>query len=71
MIFNWEFTNGLVFGISSDDVYLVEEDEKIDEYPSSVIYVFLGLFILSIIFPNYNQGKDPPSPPPGPPAGQH
>ena len=50
MIIDVEFIAGVKIGIESDRVYMMDEDENIDENPTEVIYIHLILFTLSFIF---------------------
>ena len=50
---NFEWNNGLIFGIAQDDIYCVENIDEQPDFegePDSMIVLFLGLFNISFIF---------------------
>ena len=52
MIFDLELKAGLVFGLDTDTIIIVEEDEKLDiENPeTTMITLYLGFVALHIMF---------------------
>jgi len=50
MIIDYELIAGVKIGLESDRVYMMDEDENIDENPTEVIYIHLILFTISLIF---------------------
>lgn len=55
MQMNFEWNNGLIFGIAQDDIWCVETEEDapdFDREPDSMIVLFLGLFNITFIFEN-------------------
>lgn len=53
MYFNFEWNNGLIFGIAQDNIYCVETEEETPNFadePDNMIIVYLGLFNLTFIF---------------------
>lgn len=50
MIIDYEFIAGIKVGIESDKVYMMDENEYVDEDPTEVIYIHLFLFTISLIF---------------------
>jgi hypothetical protein len=62
MQFNFEWSNGLVFGIQSDEIWPTTEENpnpNFDEPPDSMIVIYLGLIIFTIIFDNGGTGSPP------------
>jgi hypothetical protein len=60
MQINFEWNNGLIFGIAQDEIYCVESIEDQPDFegePDSMIVLFLGLFNITFIFEN---DKDEP-----------
>jgi len=60
MQINFEWNNGLIFGIAQDDIYCVENIDDQPDFegePDSMIVLFLGLFNITFIFEN---DKDEP-----------
>jgi len=60
MQINFEWNNGLIFGIAQDEIYCVENIEDQPDFegePDSMIVLFLGLFNITFIFEN---DKDEP-----------
>jgi hypothetical protein len=61
MYFNFEWNNGLIFGIAHDVIYCVkpaEDAPDFDEEPDSMIVVYLGLFNVSVIFDKDKEDDD-------------
>ena len=61
MYFNFEWNNGLIFGIAQDEIYCVETEEAapdFDSEPDSMIVLYLGFFNISLIFEN-DKGEPP------------
>ena len=57
MQINFEWNNGLIFGIAQDDVYCVQDMDEHPDFeaePDSMIVLFLGLFNITFIFQNDN-----------------
>ena len=55
MQINFEWNNGIIFGIAQDDIYCVEnidDHPDFEEEPDSMIVLFLGLFNITFIFEN-------------------
>jgi hypothetical protein len=50
MIIDYELIAGVKVGIESDKVYMMDEDENIDEDSTEVIYIHLGIVTISFIF---------------------
>ena len=52
MIVDYEWKAGLVFGLETDRISLVEEGEEIDfsEPQSTVINIYLGIVAIYLIF---------------------
>jgi hypothetical protein len=60
MQINFEWNNGLIFGIAQDEIYCVENIDDQPDFegePDSMIVLFLGLFNITFIFEN---DKDEP-----------
>lgn len=60
MQINFEWNNGLIFGIAQDEIYCVEtidEQPDFEGEPDSMIVLYLGLFNITFIF---NTDKPPP-----------
>ena len=60
MQLNFEWNNGLIFGIAQDEIYCVESIEDSPDFegePDSMIVLYLGLFNITFIFQN---DKDEP-----------
>lgn len=49
MILDFEFKTGLVFGIEADELYILDENDKMSEESSQVIYLHIGFITLSLI----------------------
>lgn len=57
MQINFEWNNGIIFGIAQDDVYCVQDIDEHPDFeaePDSMIVLFLGLFNITFIFENDN-----------------
>lgn len=55
MQINFEWNNGIIFGIAQDDVYCVQDIDEHPDFeaePDSMIVLFLGLFNITFIFEN-------------------
>lgn len=50
MIIDYELIAGVKVGIEADRVYMMDEEEHIDEEPTEVIYIHLGIVTISFIF---------------------
>ena len=49
MILDFEFKTGLVFGIEADELYIMDENDKMSEEANQVIYLHLGFLTLAFI----------------------
>jgi len=51
MIVDFEWKAGLVFGIDTDEIIMVEEGEDFDEsqYAATVITIYLGIIAINMI----------------------
>lgn len=49
MIVNFEFKAGLVFGLESDVVHLMDEKEVVSDEETTIIYLHLGLITVSFL----------------------
>lgn len=61
MHFNFEWNNGLIFGIAQDEISCVENIEDHPDFegePDSMIVLYLGLFNITFIFEN-DKGEPP------------
>jgi hypothetical protein len=50
MILDFEFKTGLVFGIEADELYIMDEDDKMSEEANQVIYLHIGFITIAFIF---------------------
>jgi hypothetical protein len=50
MIIDFELIAGVKVGIEADKVYMMDEYEIVDEYPTEVIYIHLGIITISFMF---------------------
>lgn len=50
MIVDFEFKTGLVFGLEAATIFMMDEEENLDDEPSSVIYLHLGIISIAVIF---------------------
>lgn len=48
-MFDFELKAGLIFGLETDHIYVVEEDSKEDPKPSTIITLYLGFVALHLI----------------------
>ena len=49
MILDFEFKTGLVFGIEADELFIMDENDKMSEEANQVIYLHLGFLTLAFI----------------------
>jgi hypothetical protein len=49
MILDFEFKTGLVFGIEADELYIMDEDDKMSDEANQVIYLHIGFLTLAFI----------------------
>ena len=49
MILDFEFKTGLVFGIEADELFIMDENEKMSEEANQVIYLLIGFITLAFI----------------------
>lgn len=49
MILDFEFKTGLVFGIEADELYIMDENDKMSDEANQVIYLHLGFLTLAFI----------------------
>ena len=53
MFINFEWNNGLIFGIAQDAIYCVETENDAPDFnaaPDSMIVLYLGLFSIVFVF---------------------
>jgi hypothetical protein len=50
MILDFEFKTGLVFGIEADELFIMDENDKMSEEANQVIYLHIGFITLAFIF---------------------
>jgi hypothetical protein len=50
MILDFEFKTGLVFGIEADELYIMDENDKMSEEANQAIYLHIGFITLAFIF---------------------
>jgi len=50
MILDFEFKTGLVFGIEADELYIMDENDKMSDEANQVIYLHIGFITLAFIF---------------------
>tara|TARA_R110000823_G_C15745317_1_gene481285 strand:- start:143 stop:304 length:162 start_codon:yes stop_codon:yes gene_type:complete len=53
MLLEYNWNSGIVLGLETDTIYLVENDEdepNYDEPPNIVIYLHLGIISLALIY---------------------
>ena len=50
-MFDYEWKSGLVFGLDTDSIYVVDEDEDIntEQPPSTIITLYLGIIAFHLI----------------------
>jgi hypothetical protein len=49
MILDFEFKTGLVFGIEADELYIMDDNDKMSEEANQVIYLHIGFITLALI----------------------
>ena len=49
-MFDFELKAGLIFGLETDTIYVVEEEQEEDPKPSTIITLYLGFVALHFIF---------------------
>jgi hypothetical protein len=49
MILDFEFKTGLVFGIEADELYIMDENDKMSDEANQVIYLHIGFLTLAFI----------------------
>lgn len=49
MTLEFETKAGLVFGLEADQLYIMDEDEKMHDEPVPVIYLHIGFITLAFI----------------------
>jgi hypothetical protein len=49
MTLDFEFKTGLVFGIEADELYIMDENDKMSDEANQVIYLHLGFLTLAFI----------------------
>jgi len=49
MMLNFEFKTGLVFGIEADELYIMDDDNKMSDEANQVIYLHIGFLTLAFI----------------------
>ena len=49
MILDFEFKTGLVFGIEADELYIMDDDNKMSDEANQVIYLHIGFLTLAFI----------------------
>jgi hypothetical protein len=50
MMLDFEFKTGLVFGIEADELYIMDENDKMSEEANQVIYLHIGFITIAFIF---------------------
>ena len=50
MILDFEFKTGLVFGIEADELYIMDENDKMSDEANQVIYLHIGFITIAFIF---------------------
>ena len=50
-MFDYEWKSGLVFGLDTDSIYVVDEEEEIntEQPPSTIITLYLGIIAFHLI----------------------
>jgi hypothetical protein len=59
----FEWNNGLIFGLAQDEIWCVENPEdspNFDNEPDSMIVLYLGLFNITFVFENDDGDGGPP-----------
>lgn len=62
MKIDFEWNNGLIFGLAQDVIYCVETEEEAPNFeaePDTLIMIYLGFFSIMLIFENDNGGGTP------------
>ena len=51
IMFDYEWKSGLVFGLDTDSIYVVDEEEEIntEQPPSTIITLYLGIIAFHLI----------------------
>ena len=49
MILDFEYKTGLVFGIEADELYIMDENDKMSDEANQVIYLHIGFITLAFI----------------------
>lgn len=49
MTLEFETKAGLVFGLEADQLYIMDEDEKMHDEPVSVVYLHIGFITVAFI----------------------
>jgi len=49
MTLDFEFKTGLVFGIEADELFIMDENDKMSEEANQVIYLHIGFLTLAFI----------------------
>jgi hypothetical protein len=49
MTLDFEFKTGLVFGIEADELYIMDENDKMSDEANQVIYLHIGFITLAFI----------------------
>ena len=49
MMLDFEFKTGLVFGIEADELYIMDENDKMSDEANQVIYLHIGFITLAFI----------------------
>jgi hypothetical protein len=49
MMIDFEFKTGLVFGIEADELYIMDENDKMSEEANQVIYLHIGFITIAFI----------------------
>jgi hypothetical protein len=49
MILDFEFKTGLVFGIEADELFIMDENDKMSEEANQVIYLHIGFITIAFI----------------------
>jgi hypothetical protein len=50
MILDFEFKTGLVFGIEADELYIMDDNDKMSDEANQVIYLHIGFITIAFIF---------------------
>ena len=49
MTLDFEFKTGLVFGLESDELYIMDEENNMSDEANQVIYLHIGFLTLAFI----------------------